>query len=50
MPDLLARTIAALRIGAEPIDIHTMLKATGLTDYQAWLTFVGARLIVQNDP
>ena len=45
MKDMLDRTIRAINVGVDVADIHAMLKEAGLTDYQAYLTYVGARMI-----
>ena len=47
MPDVLYRTYNALRWGQTVEDIRTMLLSTGLTEYQAWLTYMGAELIAR---
>ena len=48
MRDMLDRTIRALNVGVDVADIHAMLKGAGLSDYDAWLTYVGARMIVED--
>lgn len=49
MPDILDRTIMAMSINdVEAIDIRDMLKSEGLTDYQAWLTYKGAKMILES--
>lgn len=49
MKDLIGRTINAMRVGAETLDIYAMLRSEGLNDYQAWLTYKAAQLIVKGD-
>ena len=57
MPDLIGRVVKAMLHGYMSIeDIHTMLLSEGLDEYQAYLTFIGAKMIYQaklqalNDP
>lgn len=46
MPDLLNRTANAIRWEQTTEDIHDMLLGCGLSEYQAWLTYKGAILLV----
>jgi hypothetical protein len=48
MPDVLYRTYNAMRWGQSVEDIRTMLLNTGLSEYEAWLTYKGAELIINN--
>lgn len=43
----LNRCVDALKWGREVTDIYHMLKSCGLTDYECWLTYKGAQLIVK---
>lgn len=45
----LNRCINAIRLGADITDIQRMLKTCGLTDYEQWLTYKGAKLICKGD-
>ena len=49
MKDMIDRTLRAIEVGATPEDIKDMLSRAGLNDYQAWLTYKGAKLIAENE-
>lgn len=49
MKDLLGRTTAMLACGAEVVDIFQMLTGEGLSAYEAWLTYMGAALILKQE-
>ena len=47
MDDHLNRTVNAIMWEQETLEIRAMLLASGLSEYQAWLTYKGAQIIVQ---
>lgn len=47
MKDLIGRTIKAMGISGITVqDIHDMLIGEGLSEYEAWLTYKAAQLII----
>lgn len=49
MRDMIDRTLRAIEVGAEPEDIAEMLHFAGLSPYDAWLTYKGAKLIAEKE-
>ena len=50
MKDLLGQCIKAIRrANLSPEECHDWLISEGLTESDAWLTYMGARLITKND-
>lgn len=48
MKDLLRRTVNMMGSGASGEDIHHMLtQEEGLSEYNAWLTYIGAKMLYQ---
>jgi len=48
MKDLLQRTVTMMGAGASGEDIyHTLTKEEGLTDTQAYYTYIGAKMVYQ---
>lgn len=52
MRDLLGRLISAMRNGyiATTEEAHTFLMGEGLTEYQAFLTYTGAKMVIRDNP
>ncbi len=47
MKDLIDRAAKAISVGASPKDIHDMLIREGLSECDAWLTYVGAEMLAK---
>jgi hypothetical protein len=48
MPDLIDRVVKAMIHGYMTVDdIHIMLLGEGLDEYQAYLTFIGGKMIYE---
>ena len=48
MQDLLYRAYNAMRWGQSVEEVRDLLIRAGLNEYQAWLTYKGALLLIQN--
>lgn len=49
MPDLLGRVVKAMGVAEMSVeDIHTMLIEAGLDEYQAYLTFIGGKMLYES--
>lgn len=48
MKDLIGRAATAIGVGASVEDVCSMLRDEGLTNYQAWLTYKAAEIVVKD--
>ena len=47
-PDLLGRVAVRIIYEQSPQQIHDFLIGQGLSEYQAWLTYVGAKMLAKD--